>query len=145
MVPVTQVVGLALALGALLGTGLCLVAAAAPRVGQVGLAARIAPYLLDVSEEARRLARRREVRVGEANKRSTDPSGRPPAPMIAQRAGPSGRRASVSYPRSLAFCAANSSSVRTPEAWSSPSCFNCSMGSGAGAAAAGAGAYCCWA
>ncbi|HEY8590151.1 MAG TPA: type II secretion system F family protein [Naasia sp.] len=64
MVPVTPVVGLALALGALLGAGVCLTAAAVPRVGQLGLAARIAPYLVDVSEEARRLVRRREVRVG---------------------------------------------------------------------------------
>lgn len=64
MVPVTPVVGLALALGAVLGAGLCLVAAAVPRVGQPGLAARLAPYLVDVSEEARLLVRRRSARAG---------------------------------------------------------------------------------
>ncbi|MCU1438697.1 MAG: pilus assembly protein [Naasia sp.] len=64
MVPVTPAVGLAVAVGALLGAGLCLIAAAVPRVGRAALATRIAPYLIDVSEEARRLVRRRDPRAG---------------------------------------------------------------------------------
>ena len=64
MVPVTPMVAFALTLGALLGVGLCLVAAAVPRFGQRGLAARVAPYLVDVSEEARRLVRGEDIRVG---------------------------------------------------------------------------------
>ncbi|MCW4458141.1 type II secretion system F family protein [Microbacterium sp. MPKO10] len=51
--------GLAVVLGCMLGVGLWSVAAVVPRVGARRLSERIAPYLLDVSEEARQLTERR--------------------------------------------------------------------------------------
>ena len=61
MVPVSQIVSWAMLLGALLGLGAWSLASLLPRVGALPLAARVAPYLLDVSEQARRLASRRPV------------------------------------------------------------------------------------
>ncbi|WP_166983836.1 type II secretion system F family protein [Paramicrobacterium fandaimingii] len=51
--------GLALVLGCLLGTGLWSLTAAVPRLGARRLSERIAPYLLDVSDEARQITERR--------------------------------------------------------------------------------------
>ncbi|WP_307807353.1 type II secretion system F family protein [Naasia sp. SYSU D00948] len=58
MVPVTGV-GWALVLGAFLGLGLWTLASAVPRIGAPRLAQRLAPHLVDVSAEARRLVARR--------------------------------------------------------------------------------------
>jgi tight adherence protein C len=56
---VTGTVALAIAAGVALGLGLWSLVAALPRFGSPRLGARIAPYLLDVSSEARRLVGRR--------------------------------------------------------------------------------------
>lgn len=54
MVPMTaSLAGLALAVGGLLGLGLWIAVAAAPRVGRRSLTERVAPMLLDVSPQAR--------------------------------------------------------------------------------------------
>jgi predicted glutamine amidotransferase len=55
-------------------------------------------------------------------------------------ADPNLRELASAQPSNLAFCAANSSSVRTPCSWSSPSCLSCSIGSGAAATGAACGA-----
>ena len=57
MVPVTGALWLALALGVIGGVGLWSVAARLPALAGPRLARRVAPYLLDVSAEARRLQR----------------------------------------------------------------------------------------
>ena len=57
MVPVTEGLWLAVALGLAGGLGLWSVAARLPAVGRPRLATRLAPYLLDVSAEARRIVR----------------------------------------------------------------------------------------
>lgn len=53
MVPMTPLLGAALLAGLGLGTGLWLLISLAPRLGRPRLAARLAPYLVDVSAEAR--------------------------------------------------------------------------------------------
>ncbi len=53
MVPVTPLLGAALLAGLGLGAGLWLLVSTAPRIGRPRLAARLAPYLVDVSAEAR--------------------------------------------------------------------------------------------
>lgn len=53
MVPMTPLLGAALLAGLGLGTGLWLLVSLAPRLGRPRLAARLAPYLVDVSAEAR--------------------------------------------------------------------------------------------
>lgn len=58
MVPVTATLAWAVALGCGLGLGLWIVASRMPRLARPRLAARLAPYLVDVSEEARHLVLR---------------------------------------------------------------------------------------
>ena len=53
MVPVSPLLGAAALAGLGLGTGLWLLASLVPRVGRPRLAARLAPYLVEVSPEAR--------------------------------------------------------------------------------------------
>ena len=55
MVPVTATLAWAVALGCALGLGLWIVASRTPGLARPRLAARVAPYLVDVSEEARSL------------------------------------------------------------------------------------------
>lgn len=55
MVPVTPSLAWAVALGCALGLGLWVIAARLPRLSRPRLAARVAPYLVDVSPEARAL------------------------------------------------------------------------------------------
>jgi tight adherence protein C len=57
VVPVTPELWIALALGLTAGVGLWSVTARLPALGRPRLASRLAPYLLDVSAEARRLQR----------------------------------------------------------------------------------------
>ncbi|PFG31600.1 type II secretion system F family protein [Paramicrobacterium agarici] len=59
MVSLTEYVGLAIVLGCLLGTGLWSMTAAMPRLRAPRLSERIAPYLLDISDEARQMTQRR--------------------------------------------------------------------------------------
>lgn len=59
MVRVNPTLGMAVALGVLLGLGLWTLVALLPRIGASRLAERIAPYVLDVSAEARELRARR--------------------------------------------------------------------------------------
>ena len=59
MVRVNPTLGMAVALGVLLGLGLWTLVALLPRMGASRLAERIAPYVLDVSAEARELRARR--------------------------------------------------------------------------------------
>lgn len=59
MVRVSPTLGVALALGVLLGLGLWTLVALLPRMGASRLAERVAPYVLDVSAEARELRARR--------------------------------------------------------------------------------------
>lgn len=59
MVRVSPVLGVAIALGVVLGLGLWTLAALLPRMGAGRLADRVAPYVLDVSAEARALRSRR--------------------------------------------------------------------------------------
>ncbi|WP_317451153.1 type II secretion system F family protein [Microcella alkalica] len=61
MVPVTPSIALALLAGAALGTGLWLLVSLAPRIGRPRLTTRLAPYLVDVSAEAREMTRPRSV------------------------------------------------------------------------------------
>ena len=58
MVPLTADLALAAVLGTTLGLGLWSIASRLPRLSRPRLAARLAPYLLDVSPEARRLVSR---------------------------------------------------------------------------------------
>jgi tight adherence protein C len=58
VVPLTADLALATVLGATLGLGLWSIASRLPGLSRPRLAARLAPYLLDVSPEARRLASR---------------------------------------------------------------------------------------
>src|SRR4051794_15053770 len=53
MVPLTASVAWAVALGCALGLGLWTIATRLPRLARPRLAARVAPYLVDVSNEAR--------------------------------------------------------------------------------------------
>jgi len=53
VVPMTPLLGAALLAGLGLGTGLWLLVSLAPRLGRPRLAARLAPYLVDISAEAR--------------------------------------------------------------------------------------------
>ena len=53
MVPVTPLLGASVLAGLGLGTGLWLLVSLAPRLGRPRLTARLAPYLVDVSAEAR--------------------------------------------------------------------------------------------
>lgn len=55
MVSMTPLLGAALLAGLGLGTGLWLLVSLAPRLGRPRLTARLAPYLVDVSDEARAL------------------------------------------------------------------------------------------
>lgn len=73
MVPLNAVPALGVALGAVLGLGLWLVLAATPRLGRPRLMERVAPYVADISGEARRLLARR----------STDPT-----PVLGVLVGP---------------------------------------------------------
>lgn len=59
MVRVSPTLGVALALGVLLGLGLWTLVALLPRMGASRLAERVAPYVLDVSADARELRSRR--------------------------------------------------------------------------------------
>lgn len=59
MVRVNPTLGVAIALGVLLGFGLWTLVALMPRMGASRLAERVAPYVLDVSAEARELRERR--------------------------------------------------------------------------------------
>ena len=61
MVPMTPPLALAAVVGAALGTGLWLLASLAPRLGRPRLTTRLAPYLVDVSAEARELTRPRSA------------------------------------------------------------------------------------
>jgi tight adherence protein C len=58
VVPVSPAIGWALALGATLGLGLWVVAGVIPRVSRPRLMTRVAPFVLDVSTEARELMAR---------------------------------------------------------------------------------------
>ena len=64
MVRVSELLVAAIPAGIGLGLGLWTLVALLPRFGAPRLGARIAPYLLDVSPEARRLVRRRPVEPG---------------------------------------------------------------------------------
>src|SRR5919202_698579 len=55
MVPMTPSLAWAVALGCALGLGLWVIAARMPRLARPRLAGRVAPYLVDVSAEAREL------------------------------------------------------------------------------------------
>ncbi|WP_448810470.1 type II secretion system F family protein [Agromyces bauzanensis] len=59
MVPLSAVAPLAVALGVVLGFGLWLVSAALPRIGRPRLMERVAPYVADLSPEARAMLARR--------------------------------------------------------------------------------------
>ena len=78
MVPLNAVPALGVLLGAVLGLGLWLVLAATPRLGRPRLVERVAPYVADISGEARRLLARR----------SSDPS-----PVLSALVGPLAARA----------------------------------------------------
>ena len=58
MVHLSAVPAVAIALGAVLGLGLWLVAASAPRLGRARLVDRVAPYITDFSAEARAMRSR---------------------------------------------------------------------------------------
>ena len=58
MVHLSAVPAVAIALGAVLGLGLWLVAASAPRLGRARLVDRVAPYITDFSAEARAMRAR---------------------------------------------------------------------------------------
>lgn len=57
----TPTTALAVLTGAALGSGLWLLVSIAPRIGRPRLTARLAPYLVDVSAEARRMTRPRSA------------------------------------------------------------------------------------
>ncbi|WP_308799407.1 type II secretion system F family protein [Agromyces silvae] len=78
MVSVTGTAALAIAAGAVLGLGLWLLAASVPRLGRPRLMQRVAPYLADVSDEARASLVRRTA---------------DPAPVLGVVAVPLARRA----------------------------------------------------
>lgn len=78
MVPVSATAALAVAAGAALGLGLWLIVAAVPRLGRPRLMQRVAPYLADVSDEARASLLRRPA---------------DPAPVLGVVTVPAGRRA----------------------------------------------------
>jgi len=59
MVPLNAVGALSVALGVVLGLGLWLVGSAAPRLGRPRLVERVAPYVADLSSEARAMLDRR--------------------------------------------------------------------------------------
>ncbi len=59
MVPLTATAALGVLLGAVLGLGLWLIVSAVPRVGRPRLVERVAPYVSDISAEARALLARR--------------------------------------------------------------------------------------
>ncbi|MDQ0892757.1 type II secretion system F family protein [Agromyces ramosus] len=59
MVPLNSMASIGVLLGALLGLGLWLVVSAVPRVGRARLLERVAPYVSDISPEARALLARR--------------------------------------------------------------------------------------
>lgn len=59
MVPLNATAAVGVLLGALLGLGIWLVVSAAPRVGRARLIERVAPYVSDISPEARALLARR--------------------------------------------------------------------------------------
>ena len=59
MVPVTPLLGAALLAGLGLGTGLWMLVSTAPRLGRPRLVTRLAPYLVDVSAEARAMTEAR--------------------------------------------------------------------------------------
>lgn len=61
MVPVTPVIGAATLAGLTLGLGLWLLVSIAPRIGRAPLATRLAPYLVDVSAEARAMTSTRRT------------------------------------------------------------------------------------
>jgi tight adherence protein C len=61
VVPVTAAVSWAMLLGVVLGLGAWSLVSLLPRVGALPLASRVAPYLLDVSEHARRLVARKPI------------------------------------------------------------------------------------
>lgn len=61
MVPVTPLLGAALLAGLGLGTGLWLLVSMTPRLGRPRLATRLAPYLVDVSAEARAMTSTRRA------------------------------------------------------------------------------------
>ncbi|MBM7505175.1 type II secretion system F family protein [Agromyces aurantiacus] len=64
MVHLSTVPTIALALGAVLGLGLWLVAASMPRLGRARLVDRVAPYLTDISPEARAMRARSDADPG---------------------------------------------------------------------------------
>jgi tight adherence protein C len=59
MVPLNSMAAFGVVLGALLGLGIWLVISAAPRIGRPRLVERVAPYVSDISPEARALLARR--------------------------------------------------------------------------------------
>src|SRR5688572_15849155 len=59
MVPLNSIAAVGVLLGALLGLGLWLILSAVPRVGRPRLIERVAPYVSDISPEARTLLARR--------------------------------------------------------------------------------------
>jgi len=61
MVPLSAVAPLGVGLGVILGLGLWLVLAAVPRIGRPSLMERVAPYVADLSPEARSLIGRRSA------------------------------------------------------------------------------------
>lgn len=77
MVPLSTVAPLAVVLGVTLGLGLWLVSAAVPRIGRRRLMERVAPYVADLSPEARAMLARRPA---------------DPAPVLGFVVGPAARR-----------------------------------------------------
>jgi tight adherence protein C len=77
MVPLTAIAPLSVLLGLVLGLGLWLVSSAVPRIGRPRLVERVAPYVADLSPEARAMLARR----------SSDPT-----PVLGFVVGPAVRR-----------------------------------------------------
>ena len=61
MVPLNGVAALGVLCGVVLGLGLWLVLSAVPRIGRPRLAERVAPFLTDISAEARVMVARRSA------------------------------------------------------------------------------------
>jgi tight adherence protein C len=59
MVPLNAIGAIGVLLGAVLGLGMWLIVSAVPRIGRPRLVERVAPYVADISSEARAILERR--------------------------------------------------------------------------------------